>query len=92
MTLWVVLLIAAALGAGYWAGWLMGRKPLSDEQIAKYMSRVVNLEEIEEYHRLLRFRLSGNGKSTIRVDSGPNARVMRARPRARFRRSQGGRS
>lgn len=89
---WAIFLLGCALPIMYVAGFVLGKRqsgPPNDEQIARYMGRIVNQEEVEEHQRLLKFRMARNGRKTIRYDSGPNARIgkMRVRPVARrFRR------
>jgi hypothetical protein len=60
-------------------GIYLGRRqriPPTDYQIAKYLDRVVNQEEVEERQRINKFRMARNGQKTVRFDGGPNAKVM----------------
>lgn len=89
--LWLAILfigmIAFAFGVGIWAGRRISEPPRpTDEQIAKYMGKVVNQEEMEEHQRLLKFRMARNGRQTQRFDSGPNAKIMRLKIRPVSRR------
>jgi hypothetical protein len=79
-----MMIAAAFVGGGLW-GWLItylylkrGWTPRK-EQIAEYMRRVVDLEELEEHEKLIKLRMERNRRKTTRFDSGPNARVMRMR-------------
>lgn len=56
------------------------------EQVRNFMERIVNLEELEEHEKLTKLRMERNRRKTTRVDSGPNARVMRMRLTRRPRR------
>lgn len=58
----------------------------NEEQVHNYMRRIVNLEEIEEHEKLTKLRMARNARKTTRVDSGPNATVMRMRLTRRPRR------
>jgi hypothetical protein len=49
------------------------------ETIQKFFNRIVNVEELEEHEKLVKLRMERNRRKTTRVDSGPNARVMRMR-------------
>jgi hypothetical protein len=60
---------------GIWIG-QRNAKPPTDEQVAKYLNRVVNKEEVEERQRIDKFRMARNGQKTVRYDSGPNAKIM----------------
>lgn len=60
-------------------GYAFGKEPPDAEQIQKYMSRIVNLEAMEEHEKLVKLRMARNSVKTTRVDSGPNARIMRMR-------------
>ena len=53
----------------------------SPEDIAKYMAKVVNLEELEERRRAVHRQMVQSGRRSVRVDGGENARVMRMRKR-----------
>jgi hypothetical protein len=68
------------------AYWLHFRKT-DMELFANFLNRIVNLEAIEEHERLLKVRMARQGLKSMRLDSGPNARVMRMRiaPRRRMR-------
>lgn len=58
----------------------------TDEQLYQFMGRIVNLEELEEHQRILKYKMARNGRKTMRTDSGPNAKVMRMRVRPVARR------
>ena len=87
-----MLTALCALGAGI-AGLLLGyfgallrtknwRKTSPDStDIAKYMTAVVNQEEVEERRRAIRRQFLESGRRSARLDSGPNAKVMRMRKR-----------
>lgn len=85
----------AALPPGIIFGWACStiaerhKQIPTDQQIATYMNRVVNQEEMSEHERITKFRMARNGRKTQRFDGGPNARItkMRVRPvPKRFRR------
>ena len=77
--------VALGFGFGVWAGRRQA-KPPDDEQIARYMSRVVNQEEIESNERMRNFKMARNGRTSTRFDSGPNARVSKLRIKPTIRR------
>jgi hypothetical protein len=53
------------------------------KDIAAYMARVVNLEELEANRRAVHRQMVQSGRRSVRVDGGQNARVMRMRKRKR---------
>ena len=63
--------------------------PPSDADIAKFMGRVVNQEEMEEHERLTRVSMMRNGRKTQRFDGGPHAKVMRVKVRPVAKRFRG---
>ena len=82
------LLAFAALGMplgitiGYFGRrWVDKPGPPTDSQIAKYLGRIVNIEELESHQRLVRARMMRNKQSTLRFDGGPNAKVSKMRVR-----------
>lgn len=83
---WYWLLASVPLGiiAG-WAGATvtsMLRSPVRLEDIAKYMTQVVNVEEVESNIRLRRAAMMRAGRRTTRVDDkAVPAKVMRMRVR-----------
>lgn len=78
----LVLPLSTAMGI------LIGRKQQrpTDQNIARFMNRVVNQEELEEQQRLNAYRMARNGRKTQRFDGGPNAKVMRLKVRPVSRR------
>lgn len=76
----------AGAGIGWLGAFVLLRQPPNAEQIREYMSRIVNLEAIEEHEKLVKVRMMRNKLKTVRVDGGPNARVgtMRLRKRPRM--------
>lgn len=85
LILMAILGFPAGLAVGYIIKAYFGNPP-TDEQIYKYMGRIVNQEELEEHQRLLKFRMARNGQKTARFDGGPNARVMRVKVRPKAKR------
>lgn len=75
----------AGLAIGTWLGINMRTSP-TDEDLHKFMGRVVNQEEMEEHQRILKYQMAGQGRKTMRFDSGANARVMRMKVRPVSRR------
>jgi hypothetical protein len=78
--------MAAAIPAALTIGILIGRrkyKPPTDEQVRKFMNRVVNIESIEEHEKLLKVRMARQGLKSVRTDGGPNAKITRMRVRPR---------
>ena len=82
-----VLLFAlpVTLLIGIWLGHRVKRPP-TDENLFKFMDRLVNQEELEERQRLLKVKMARANRRTIRFDGGPNAKVMRMRIRPGTRR------
>lgn len=73
------MLIAAlpmATYSGFWIGKRQCKIP-TDEQIYRFMDKVVNTEEMQEHQRLLRVKMMRNGRKTQRFDSGPNAKMRK---------------
>jgi hypothetical protein len=63
---------------------LPNRRPKANpKDIARYMARVVNLEELEANRRAVHRQMVQSGRRSVRVDGGENARVMRMRKRRR---------
>jgi len=90
--LWAILPlvgVAFGLGLGIWWG-RRQRRPPTDEQVARYMGKVVNQEELEEHQRLLKFKMARNGLKSMRTDGGPNAKMLRLRVRPTSRRFRNG--
>ena len=60
-------------------------KPPDQEELRKFLTRVVNVEAVEERERLLKVRMARQGLKSVRTDGGPNAQIkqMRIRPRPR---------
>lgn len=87
----VTLVAAGCLGNLF--GWLAAtatyrvssrdRIAASPQDIAKFMTRVVNLEELEEHRRMVRLRMMQAKQRTVRFDGGPSATVHRMRVRRR---------
>jgi hypothetical protein len=75
--------LGAAVGGfvGFWNGYIIGRRPLTPEQVYKLMGRVVNLEAMEEQEKLNKVKMA-----RTRLDGGPNARVTKMRITRRGRR------
>ena len=87
---WIVLAaVPLSFTIGIWLGQRRGRRP-TDEQVARYMGKVVNQEELEEYQRLLKFKMARNGLKSMRTDGGPNAKMLRLRVRPTSRRFRNG--
>ena len=80
-----LLVVAVAFGLGVWAGKRSGPPP-TDAQIARFMGKIVNQEELEEHQRLLKFKMARNGLKSMRTDGGPNAKMLRLRVRPTSRR------
>jgi hypothetical protein len=60
------------------------RVAASPELVAKFMTRVVNLEELEEHRRTVRLRMMQAGRRTARFDGGESAKVHSMRRRRRI--------
>jgi hypothetical protein len=76
---------SAGLASGVVIAYQSARPP-TDEQIHRYMNKIVNQEEVEYHQRLLRLQLMRAGRKTTRFDGGPNAKIMRMSIRPRRRR------
>jgi hypothetical protein len=75
VTPYLMAALPGMFALGVWLGQRRA-KPPTDEQVAKYMNRVVNQEEVEERQRINKFRMARNGQKTVRFDGGTNAKVM----------------
>lgn len=83
---WIPLTIPPGMIIGYCIAKLQQPyQPPTDENIARFMNKVVNQEEMAEHERLTKFRMARNGRKTQRFDSGPNAKMRKAQiyPRPR---------
>jgi hypothetical protein len=67
-----------AFGLGY----LVGRRPLTPDEVWRYMNRVVNLEALDEHEKLTKVRMARNNRKITRTDGGPNARISKMRVKA----------
>jgi membrane protein YqaA with SNARE-associated domain len=84
---WIMTGVAVLdAAAGGWVGYIIGRRPLTPEQVYKLMGRVVNLEAMEEQEKLNKVRMARNHVKSTRLDGGPNARVTKMRISRRGRR------
>jgi hypothetical protein len=79
------ILAFSCLTIGGLIGYIFAKQPPDAEDIKKYMSRIVNMEAMEEHEKLVKVRMARNSVKSTRVDSGLNARVMRMRIRKRPR-------
>lgn len=59
-----------------------------DKDLAKYMDRLVNQEELESHQRLAKYRMARNGQKSQRFDGGPNAKTFRMKVRPTTRRTK----
>ena len=83
----LIIFATAGFPLGVLVGFLIKKPaPPTDEQLYQFMGRIVNLEELEEHQRILKYKMARNGRKTMRTDSGPNAKVMRMRVRPVARR------
>lgn len=73
---------------GIWYGHRRARQPTRAE-IAHFMNRVVNQEEMEEHERITKYRMAKSGRKTQRFDSGPNATIRKMPVRRVSRRFRG---
>ena len=80
-------MMLAFLVTGLVWGWLMAYwlhfRKTDMELISKYMDRVVNIEAMEEHEKLLKVRMARQGLRSMRLDSGPNARITKMRAKRR---------
>lgn len=85
------LLTLALVGfpLGILFGYSISRKivPPSDKELANYMDRLVNQEELESQQRLNAYRMARNGQKSQRFDSGPPAQTFRMKVRPTTRRT-----
>ena len=84
-----MLAIPLSVAVGVWIG-RRQRTPPTDAQIARFMGKIVNQEELEEHQRLLKFKMARNGLKSMRTDGGPNAKMLRLRVRPTSRRFRNG--
>lgn len=79
-----ITIVAASL-IGALLGWLAAtvtfRVRPREADVARFMARVVNLEDLEAHRRAVRLKMLQSGRRSERFDGGPNARVMRMRKR-----------
>lgn len=82
----ITIFLGGAL-AGATGGFFVFRyylTPPSGADVQRYMQRVVNVEEVEERHNLVRKELHDAGRRTMpRPDAGPPAKVHKMRARRR---------
>ena len=81
-----ILLVLMGMSLGIVVGFFGSRRFRDQpgaEDIRKYMSRIVNMESIEERERLLKLRMARQGLKSTRLDGGPNAQITRMRIRPR---------
>lgn len=94
MTVYAYAAIVAASMLGFilglWARpFLFRMKDGAQQDFALFMDRIVNQEEADERHNIIRMRLHDAGRRTMRLDGGEPAKVHQMRRGRRVYRDQG---